>query len=116
VGGWVGEQPGWFCIEPQFKCVYLFFNANLKNPSNPPQLQPPLLQVHTSDIRGAGTDACVYVVLHGADGRRTDQLPLGDSVSHVCWWWCWCVGGWVGGWVCVYVCARVCARVRWWID
>lgn len=37
--------------------------------------------VQTSDLKGAGTDANVYVVLHGADGKKTDKLEL-HAASH----------------------------------
>ncbi len=34
------------------------------------------VRVHTSDVRGAGTDAGVHLVLVGADGAASERLPL----------------------------------------
>jgi hypothetical protein len=45
----------------------------------PPNPFPQTPQVHTSDLRGAGTDAGVWVELFGASGRRSGRVPLDDS-------------------------------------
>ena len=41
-----------------------------------------MLQVHTSDIRGAGTDANVYLIIYGATGRDSGRLPLENSKNN----------------------------------
>lgn len=40
------------------------------------------LQVFTSDIRGAGTDANVSIVLYGAGGRNSGPLRLENSKNN----------------------------------
>jgi hypothetical protein len=65
---------------------YLFEHSQQPPPPTPPHTHDPLWppqptpQVDTSDIRGAGTDAKVFLVLHGADGRQSGRITLHDAV------------------------------------
>lgn len=40
------------------------------------------LQIYTSDIRGAGTDARVFITLFGSNGINTHKIPLDDSKNN----------------------------------
>lgn len=40
------------------------------------------MQVYTSDIRGAGTDAKVFIKLQGADGKGSAPLRLENSKNN----------------------------------
>ena len=41
------------------------------------------VKVHTSDVRGAGTDADVSIILHGtAQDARSDEFVLADSANN----------------------------------
>ena len=60
------------------------------------------ITVVTGDTRGAGTDANVFVSLHGTEGS-TSPLHLKDRCVCVCVCLCVCL--------CVFVCVSVCVSV-----
>jgi lipoxygenase homology domain-containing protein 1 len=40
------------------------------------------IKVHTGDVRGAGTDSDISIILFGSDKQRSEELRLADSANN----------------------------------
>ena len=40
------------------------------------------IEVHTGDVRGAGTNSNVFVVLYGKDGKKSEEIWLRSKTDN----------------------------------